>query len=102
MSFDAGFNQEKLWQYLIKKQQIKKKLSIKYNYICYLTVLFEFCPWRLLKGLLANGIYQNVLEAAEKGVPTGTFIIVDNPETPEQEFTVEIVPFIRRKKGDVK
>ena len=57
---------------------------------------------RLLKGLLANGIYQNVLEAAEKGVPTGTFIIVDNPETPEQEFTVEIVPFIRRKKGDVK
>jgi hypothetical protein len=57
---------------------------------------------RLLKGLLANGIYENVLDAAKKGVPTGTFIIVDNPETPEQEFTVEIVPFIRRKKGDVK
>ncbi|MEY4331559.1 MAG: hypothetical protein RLZZ196_297 [Bacteroidota bacterium] len=52
---------------------------------------------RLVKGLLANGIWSYAADAAKAGVPAGTFIIVDNPETKEKEFTVEIVPFIRKK-----
>lgn len=27
----------------------------------------------------------------------GTYVIVDDPKTPEKDFKIEIVPFIRKK-----
>lgn len=45
----------------------------------------------LLKSLLSVGIYDSVASAQKKGVPPGTFILVDDPETDETEFTIEIV-----------
>lgn len=46
----------------------------------------------LLKTLLSVGIYDSVDSAQKDGIPGGTFIIVDDPNTPETEFTIEIVP----------
>jgi hypothetical protein len=51
---------------------------------------------RLMKALLANGVFQSVLEAAQRGVPAGTYVVVDNPATPVEEFSVQIVPKIFR------
>jgi hypothetical protein len=55
---------------------------------------------RLMQNLLAFGIWDSALDAANKGVPAGTFIIVDDPKTPVEEFAVQIVPKIFKKKGD--
>jgi hypothetical protein len=52
----------------------------------------------LVQGLLANGVWESAEAAAASGVRTGTFIIVDDPKTAEQDFTVEIVPAYRRDK----
>ena len=52
----------------------------------------------LVQGLLANGVWMSAYAAAKSGVPSGTFIIVDDPNTPEQDFTVEIVPAFRAQK----
>ena len=62
---------------------------------------------KLVQGLLAYGIYPSVKDAAANGVPAGTFIIVDDPKTPEKEFSVQIVPriggrrLIPRDPGDI-
>lgn len=50
----------------------------------------------LMQNLLSNGVWESAQDAAIKGVPAGTFIIVDDPNTPEQDFTVEIVPAFRK------
>jgi hypothetical protein len=55
----------------------------------------------LVQGLLANGVWESAKAAAASGVPTGTFIIVDDPKTAEQDFTVEIVPAFRRSKKEI-
>jgi hypothetical protein len=55
---------------------------------------------RLLKKLLASGIWKSAKDAAVGGVPTGTFIIVDDPNTAETDFTVEVVPYYRSKKDE--
>ena len=52
----------------------------------------------LVQGLLAYGVWKSAKDAAASGVPAGTFIIVDDPSTPEQDFTVQIVPAFRRDK----
>jgi len=57
---------------------------------------------RLMEALLAYGIWKDVKEAALSGVPAGTFIIVDDPNTDVNDFTVQIVPRVVRKKGEVK
>jgi hypothetical protein len=54
----------------------------------------------LMQKLLASGIYPSVIEAAQKGVPAGTFVIIDDPKTPAEEFAVQIVPRIFKKKGN--
>lgn len=55
----------------------------------------------LLAALLRPGIYSSTEEAQKRGVPVGTFIIVDDPETPETEFTIKIVPpYIAVEKGE--
>lgn len=48
----------------------------------------------LMKKLVASGIWDSATTAAKMGVPAGTFIIVDSRETPETDFTVEVVPYI--------
>lgn len=45
----------------------------------------------LVEALLKPGIYPSVAEAYEEGVPVGTFILVDDPNTDEKEFTVKVV-----------
>lgn len=55
----------------------------------------------LLQGLLASGVWSSAKDAAASGVPTGTFIIVDDPKTPDREFKVEIVPAFRRDKKEI-
>jgi hypothetical protein len=52
---------------------------------------------RLMQALLAFGVFPNALEAARRGVPAGTYVVVDNPETPEMEFSVQVVPTIFRR-----
>jgi len=54
----------------------------------------------LLAALLRPGIYSSIEEAQRAGVPAGTFIIIDDPKTPETEFTIQIVsPYIAVEKG---
>ena len=57
---------------------------------------------KLVQGLLAYGIWKDVKEAALSGVPAGTFIIVDDPNTPAQDFSVQIVPRVVGRKVDPK
>jgi hypothetical protein len=47
---------------------------------------------RLMQKLLANGVYEDMRDAIEDGVPAGTFIVIDNPLTPPNDFSVQIVP----------
>ena len=51
----------------------------------------------LLKSLVAYGVWESALSAAEAGVPSGSFIVVDSKETMELDFSVEIVPAIFTK-----
>ena len=46
----------------------------------------------LLNALLRPGIYDSIASAQKDLIPPGTFIIVDDPNTDEKEFTVAIVP----------
>lgn len=55
----------------------------------------------LVKGLLASGVWPSAKDAAISGVPAGTFIIVDDRNTPEQDFRVEIVPVYRKNKKEL-
>lgn len=55
---------------------------------------------KLINGLLANGVWSSKEDAFYSGIPAGTFILVDDPKTPEKDFNVEIVPFIKRKKKE--
>jgi hypothetical protein len=48
----------------------------------------------LMQELLAYGVYESALDAAREGVPTGTFVVIDNPITPEGDFSVEVVPYL--------
>jgi hypothetical protein len=52
---------------------------------------------RLMQNLLAYGVFPNVAEAVKRGVPAGTYVVIDDPETPEDDFTVQIVPKIFRR-----
>jgi hypothetical protein len=45
----------------------------------------------LLQDLLSLGVFNSMEIAFSKGVPVGTFIVVDDPETPETEFSVQVV-----------
>lgn len=54
----------------------------------------------LMQELLAYGVYPNALDAAKKGVPTGTFVVIDSPETPQKEFSVQVVPYLERRGPD--
>ena len=52
---------------------------------------------RLMQQLLAYGVFESALAAARGGVPAGTYVVVDNPATPVEEFSVQIVPKIFRR-----
>lgn len=52
---------------------------------------------RLMQQLLAFGVFRNVEDAAKRGVPAGTYVVVDDPETPEIDFSVQVVPNIFKK-----
>ena len=51
----------------------------------------------LMQKLVASGIWESAVDAAKRGVPAGTFIIVDSKETPETDFKVEVVPYIQER-----
>lgn len=55
----------------------------------------------LIQGLLAYGVWSSAKEAAASGVPAGTFIIVDDPKTPDREFNVQIVPAYRGDRKEI-
>ncbi len=44
-----------------------------------------------IKALLRAGVYDSVENAQENGVPEGTFVIIDDPNTEETEFTIAVV-----------
>lgn len=46
----------------------------------------------LLQSLLVYGVFESLAEAVAADVPAGTFVIVDDPETPDLDFTVQVVP----------
>jgi len=45
----------------------------------------------LLRMLLNAGVYRSVQDAYEDGVPVGAFVVIDDPETPDLEYNVQIV-----------
>ena len=45
----------------------------------------------IVKGLLSVGIYTSLQAAFDAGIPVGTFVIIDDPETPEKDFLVQVV-----------
>jgi hypothetical protein len=45
----------------------------------------------LIQKLLSAGIYESIGDAVKAGVPRDTFVIIDDPNTPENEFKVEVV-----------
>ena len=49
---------------------------------------------RLMQQLLAYGVFESAENAANTGVPAGTYVVVDDPKTPDIEFSVQIVPKI--------
>jgi hypothetical protein len=53
----------------------------------------------LLRLLLSVGIYESIESAFYKGVPPGTFVVIDDPATPEAEFNVQIVKEFTRKEA---
>jgi len=55
---------------------------------------------RLMQNLLAFGVFPNVIVAANKGVPAGTYVVVDDPTTPDKEFSVQVVPNLFKKGSD--
>jgi hypothetical protein len=52
----------------------------------------------LMQSLLSYGIFLNVMDAAKNGIPTGTFVIINDPSTPAQDFSVEVVPYLSEKR----
>jgi len=49
-----------------------------------------------MQALLAYGVFLTVIDAAQRGVPAGTYVVVNNPATPLMEFSVQVVPRIFR------
>jgi hypothetical protein len=47
---------------------------------------------RLMQQLLVYGVFPNITAAIEDGVPAGTYVVIDDPKTPPNEFSVQIVP----------
>jgi hypothetical protein len=45
----------------------------------------------LFKCLLSAGIYESINAAVLQGVPKGTFVIIDDPKTPELDFDIKVV-----------
>ena len=45
----------------------------------------------ILESLLLIGVFTSVEQAYKLGVAVGTFVVIDDPETPEQEFSVQVV-----------
>ena len=46
---------------------------------------------KIVSALLNVGIYPSLEAAYTDGVPVGTFVIVDDPKTPDRDFLVEVV-----------
>ena len=94
----------------VKAELAKKSVGVTVNTITptvYLTGDYSAAPeakakelTKLFKNLLASGIWESAEDAAIDGVPTGTFIIVDDPDTIETDFTVEVVPYYRSAKDE--
>jgi len=50
----------------------------------------------LVDSLTKWGIFKNIADAVEKGVPTGTFVLVDASGEKLDDVKVEVVPFYRQ------
>jgi hypothetical protein len=53
----------------------------------------------LLQGLLVNGVFENINDAVKEGVPAGTLVVIDDPNTGNLDFTVEVVPITYPRRG---
>lgn len=49
----------------------------------------------LVQKLLSVGLYTSIAEAVKANVPGGTFVLIDDPKTPDKDFRVEMVPLTR-------
>jgi hypothetical protein len=45
----------------------------------------------LIQKLLSVGIYESIGDAVKAGVRKGTFVVIDDPKTPEKEFVVRLI-----------
>lgn len=89
------------------KPEVKKQIPVTVKTITptvFLTGQYNTSPeakakelTSLMQKLLAPGIWRSAQDAANEGIPKGTFIIVDDPRTPGTEFSVEVVPAINKK-----
>ena len=56
----------------------------------------------ILQRLLSLGVYPSVDMAFQKGIPVGTFVVIDDPETPETDYSVQVVRSTRKRNdGDL-
>ncbi len=45
----------------------------------------------ILQSLLGIGVFKTIDDAYRSGIPVGTFVIIDDPETPDLDFSVQVV-----------
>jgi hypothetical protein len=51
----------------------------------------------LFKSILDYGVFRSVEEAYIKGIPEGALVVIDDPETPEVEFNIQVVKEVYKK-----
>jgi len=51
----------------------------------------------LFRSILDYGVYDSVEAAFLNGVPAGALVVIDDPETPEVEFNIQVVKEIYRE-----
>ena len=45
----------------------------------------------ILQSILNIGVFASMEEAYKSGIPVGTFVLIDDPETPDKDFSVQVV-----------
>jgi hypothetical protein len=45
----------------------------------------------LIQKLLSVGTFESIGEAVQAGIKRGTFVVIDNPNTPKREFKVVLI-----------
>lgn len=45
----------------------------------------------LFQSILQYGVFDSIEDAYANGVPVGALVVIDDPETPEVEFNIQVV-----------